>query len=80
MIKATGLMILKIIVYNILINLCAFAGIDRFMKDVEMMVGYQPGRWWSICLKFITPSIIAVSFLNKSFDFACFFIVGLHVH
>ncbi|ESO93994.1 hypothetical protein LOTGIDRAFT_205669 [Lottia gigantea] len=33
-------------------------GADRFYKDIELMIGYQPCIWWKICWKFITPTII----------------------
>ncbi|KAK6173295.1 hypothetical protein SNE40_016772 [Patella caerulea] len=33
-------------------------GADRFYKDIELMIGYQPCIWWKICWKFITPVII----------------------
>ncbi|XP_062570938.1 sodium- and chloride-dependent glycine transporter 1-like [Saccostrea cucullata] len=36
-------------------------GADRFYKDIELMIGYQPGIWWKICWKFITP--ITITFI-----------------
>ncbi|XP_069130315.1 sodium- and chloride-dependent glycine transporter 1-like [Argopecten irradians] len=33
-------------------------GADRFYKDLEMMIGYQPCSWWKICWCFITPVLI----------------------
>ncbi|XP_052076409.1 sodium- and chloride-dependent glycine transporter 2-like [Mytilus californianus] len=35
-------------------------GTDQFYKDIEMMIGYKPCRWWSIFWKFITPIVIMV--------------------
>jgi hypothetical protein len=29
-------------------------------RDIEMMLGYKPCLWWSICWKFITPTLLAV--------------------
>ncbi|OWF47646.1 Sodium- and chloride-dependent glycine transporter 2 [Mizuhopecten yessoensis] len=33
-------------------------GADRFYKDLEMMIGYQPCAWWKICWCFVTPTLI----------------------
>nr|XP_022326232.1 sodium- and chloride-dependent glycine transporter 1-like isoform X1 [Crassostrea virginica] len=38
-------------------------GTDRFYKDIELMIGYQPCMWWKICWKFITPVTIAFVWL-----------------
>jgi len=38
-------------------------GADRFYKDIELMIGYQPGVWWKICWKFITPVTITFIWL-----------------
>ncbi|XP_061183688.1 sodium- and chloride-dependent glycine transporter 1-like [Saccostrea echinata] len=38
-------------------------GADRFYKDIELMIGYQPGIWWKICWKFITPLTITFIWL-----------------
>jgi len=57
-----------------LISLCeclaiAWAyGIKRFLKDVEMMIGYMPTMWWAVCLKFITPLIILTILFYSIFN------------
>ncbi|XP_060065225.1 sodium- and chloride-dependent glycine transporter 1-like [Ylistrum balloti] len=33
-------------------------GADRFYRDIELMIGYQPCAWWKICWCFITPVLI----------------------
>lgn len=33
-------------------------GVDRFYKDIELMIGYTPCVWWKACWKFITPALI----------------------
>lgn len=33
-------------------------GVDRFYKDIELMIGYKPSIWWKICWKYITPTMI----------------------
>lgn len=38
----------------------SISGTDRFYKDIELMIGFQPCLWWKICWKFITPVTIAV--------------------
>lgn len=36
------------------------SGLDRLYKDIELMIGYKPCRWWKITWGFITPIIILV--------------------
>ncbi|KAK3099577.1 hypothetical protein FSP39_006430, partial [Pinctada imbricata] len=38
-------------------------GVDRFYKDIELMIGYQPNIWWKICWRFITPFTIVFIWL-----------------
>nr|XP_011456838.2 sodium- and chloride-dependent glycine transporter 1 [Crassostrea gigas] len=38
-------------------------GTDRFYKDIELMIGFQPCLWWKICWKYITPVTIAFVWL-----------------
>lgn len=33
-------------------------GADRFYKDIELMIGYRPCKWWKISWCFITPATI----------------------
>lgn len=33
-------------------------GADRFYRDIELMIGYQPCSWWKICWCFVTPVLI----------------------
>lgn len=35
-------------------------GIENFKRDIEFMIGNPVGRWWLICWKYITPSILSV--------------------
>ena len=37
------------------------AGVNRFYEDIELMIGYKPNLWWSLCWRFITPMTIVVS-------------------
>ncbi|KAK3700358.1 hypothetical protein QZH41_009772, partial [Actinostola sp. cb2023] len=37
-------------------------GADRFAKDIEMMIGYKISRWWTLCWKYFTPTVIIVLF------------------
>lgn len=36
-------------------------GVDRFYKDIELMIGYQPTIMWKFAWKFVTP--IAILFI-----------------
>uniref|UniRef100_A0AAQ4S832 Transporter n=1 Tax=Gasterosteus aculeatus aculeatus TaxID=481459 RepID=A0AAQ4S832_GASAC len=38
------------------------AGLQRFCDDIEMMIGFQPNRFWRICWAFVTPTILTVLF------------------
>uniref|UniRef100_A0A673Y1X6 Transporter n=1 Tax=Salmo trutta TaxID=8032 RepID=A0A673Y1X6_SALTR len=33
-------------------------GLQRFCEDIEMMIGFQPNRFWRICWAFVTPTIL----------------------
>ncbi|KAJ8297876.1 hypothetical protein KUTeg_024407 [Tegillarca granosa] len=35
-----------------------YYGVDRFYKDIELMIGYKPAFFWKYFWKFITPSVI----------------------
>lgn len=35
-------------------------GIDNFMKDIQMMLGHKPGRWWYVMWRYVTPSLLVV--------------------
>lgn len=36
------------------------AGLQRFCADIEMMIGFQPNRFWRLCWAFVTPTILTV--------------------
>ncbi|XP_067663699.1 sodium- and chloride-dependent glycine transporter 1-like [Haliotis asinina] len=38
-------------------------GTDRFCKDIELMIGRQPHRYWQYMWKFVTPSVIVFIWL-----------------
>ncbi|KAI2662900.1 Sodium- and chloride-dependent glycine transporter 2 [Labeo rohita] len=33
-------------------------GLQRFCEDIEMMIGFQPNKFWRICWAFVTPTIL----------------------
>ena len=45
--------------------LCMFIsilpGVDRFYKDIELMIGFRPCGLWKIMWKYVTPVVILVS-------------------
>ncbi|XP_013981709.1 sodium- and chloride-dependent glycine transporter 2 isoform X1 [Salmo salar] len=41
-----------------LIGISYFYGLQRFCEDIEMMIGFQPNRFWRICWAFVTPTIL----------------------
>ena len=34
-------------------------GVDRFMGDLEFMLGRRPSRWWKYCWKYFCPAILS---------------------
>ncbi|XP_040183840.1 sodium- and chloride-dependent glycine transporter 2 [Rana temporaria] len=41
-----------------LVGICYIYGLQRFCEDIEMMIGFQPNRFWKVCWAFITPTIL----------------------
>lgn len=40
-----------------------YLGVDRLCKDVEFMIGRNPGVYWRICWGIITPLLMLVILL-----------------
>uniref|UniRef100_A0A8C7P4I3 Transporter n=1 Tax=Oncorhynchus mykiss TaxID=8022 RepID=A0A8C7P4I3_ONCMY len=49
-----------------LIGISYFYGLQRFCEDIEMMIGFQPNRFWRICWAFVTPTILTVCVCVRS--------------
>ncbi|KAG8431918.1 hypothetical protein GDO86_019320, partial [Hymenochirus boettgeri] len=43
-----------------LVGISYIYGLQRFCEDIEMMIGFQPSRFWKICWAFVTPTILTV--------------------
>ncbi|XP_058256492.1 sodium- and chloride-dependent glycine transporter 2 [Hemibagrus wyckioides] len=41
-----------------LIGVSYIYGLQRFCEDIEMMIGFQPNRFWRMCWAFVTPTIL----------------------
>ncbi|XP_019899885.2 sodium- and chloride-dependent glycine transporter 2 isoform X4 [Esox lucius] len=41
-----------------LLGISYLYGLQRFCEDIEMMIGFQPNRFWRICWAFVTPTIL----------------------
>ncbi|KAI3377356.1 hypothetical protein L3Q82_008560, partial [Scortum barcoo] len=41
-----------------LVGISYLYGLQRFCEDIEMMIGFQPNRFWRICWAFVTPTIL----------------------
>ncbi|RMB98153.1 hypothetical protein DUI87_25633 [Hirundo rustica rustica] len=35
-----------------------FSGLQRFCEDIEMMIGFQPSKFWRVCWAFVTPTVL----------------------
>uniref|UniRef100_A0AAY5L1J9 Transporter n=1 Tax=Esox lucius TaxID=8010 RepID=A0AAY5L1J9_ESOLU len=49
-----------------LLGISYLYGLQRFCEDIEMMIGFQPNRFWRICWAFVTPTILTVCVLPVS--------------
>ncbi|XP_029112206.1 sodium- and chloride-dependent glycine transporter 2 isoform X1 [Scleropages formosus] len=41
-----------------LIGVSYIYGLQRFCEDIEMMIGFQPNKFWRMCWAFVTPTIL----------------------
>uniref|UniRef100_H3AZL2 Transporter n=2 Tax=Latimeria chalumnae TaxID=7897 RepID=H3AZL2_LATCH len=41
-----------------LVGISYIYGLQRFCEDIEMMIGFQPSKFWRICWAFVTPTIL----------------------
>uniref|UniRef100_A0AAX7VGB3 Transporter n=1 Tax=Astatotilapia calliptera TaxID=8154 RepID=A0AAX7VGB3_ASTCA len=41
-----------------LVGISYLYGLQRFCEDIEMMIGFQPNRFWRLCWAFVTPTIL----------------------
>ncbi|KAL2089069.1 hypothetical protein ACEWY4_015968 [Coilia grayii] len=41
-----------------LVGISYIYGLERFCEDIEMMIGFQPNKFWRICWAFVTPTIL----------------------
>ncbi|KAJ8272325.1 hypothetical protein COCON_G00111840 [Conger conger] len=41
-----------------LVGVSYIYGLQRFCEDIEMMIGFQPNRFWRVCWAFVTPTIL----------------------
>uniref|UniRef100_A0A8C8DLV1 Transporter n=1 Tax=Oryzias sinensis TaxID=183150 RepID=A0A8C8DLV1_9TELE len=41
-----------------LLGISYLYGLQRFCADIEMMIGFQPNRFWRLCWAFVTPTIL----------------------
>ena len=38
-------------------------GADNIEKDIELMLGSKPSRWWRLCWKFFSPAVMLTIFI-----------------
>ena len=38
----------------------SISGLDQFLRDAKLMLGFTPGIYWRICWKFISPVFLMV--------------------
>lgn len=43
-----------------LIMIAWLYGVENFARDVGFMTGHRPGKWWQVCWKYLTPTILLV--------------------
>lgn len=49
---------------NICIIYCIFLGVNRFIRDIEIMLGKKMIIWWKICWMVISFIVILVSIVR----------------
>lgn len=40
-------------------------GVDRFLKDIELMIGYKPHSYWKFMWKYFTPAVVLVNIISS---------------
>lgn len=43
-------------------------GVRRFCKDIEMMLGFEPGWYWKICWAVVSPVLLTLIFIAGLVD------------
>ena len=51
----------RLTVYQIVMTCYYILGAERFLRDIELMIGYRPTILWAYAWKFLSPLIILVS-------------------
>uniref|UniRef100_A0A663MFH3 Solute carrier family 6 member 5 n=1 Tax=Athene cunicularia TaxID=194338 RepID=A0A663MFH3_ATHCN len=55
-------MITQVITLSFSITVCpqspSGGRLQRFCEDIEMMIGFQPSKFWRVCWAFVTPTIL----------------------
>lgn len=63
------------VVFNLVIfelgTFCYIYGVDRLCKDIKFMLGFEPGYYWTICWRYLTPA--STLFLVLYYYYGLFF-------
>lgn len=59
--SASGMSLLWVCFFQT-IAISWFFGVDKLSDCIETMMGMRPGKFWTICWKYIAPLVMAVSF------------------
>ncbi|CAH1110602.1 unnamed protein product [Psylliodes chrysocephalus] len=66
--SASGMSLLWVCFFQT-IAISWFFGVDKLSDCIETMMAMRPGKFWTICWKYIAPLVMAVIFVSQCFEY-----------
>lgn len=64
---AATFVVFNLVIFE-LITFCYIYGVDRLCKDIKFMLNFEPGYYWTICWRFLTPGMTLLLVLYYYYD------------